>query len=511
MTIIGLSITLIGVSFAYYVSNFNILNKENSNSNISTGSVVEAILEIPEKVDNSNIYPGYKSAKEYIVKGKGNSKSIPTEASLIVKPNLGDFSKYVYWSLYKSDEEITCTHSLISNDTSFSNKSECDIPDTAKLVLSGNADTTHINMTVNYDTDDKYYLVTEYLDSADDQSELMGKKFNIDISLEKPEDSIQNKIIGELDTTGKCPTVNEDGTVNVLAAEYENFYLCSAPDNYGTSYYYRGNVQNNYVKFAGFYWRIVRINGDGSIRLIYDGTSLHANGEVSEDRQIGTSAFNETADDNAYVGYMYGTPGSSTYAETHANINDSTMKKYIDTWYENNLLDVSEYISDSDFYNDRSFSPYETKNAAGYSKIETAYHWHNPNYVIVEGDVWSFNPNSNFLTINKKVKNDIFNVKSGYLKYPIGLISLDELILAGGEIGCNDKFYMYSGQSYWTMSPYMFYGNAARFRIMASFGNLWIDAAANEILGVRPVISLKPDSLKSGEGTMSNPYVITEN
>ena len=122
-----------------------------------------------------------------------------------------------------------------------------------------------------------------------------------------------NNIIKELDTTGSCPTVNTDGSVNVASAESENSLLCSAPDNYGTSYYFRGNVSNNYVKFANFYWRIVRINGDGSIRVIFDGTTAHANGESSEDRIIGYSAFNEKSDDNAYIGYMYGTPGSSTY------------------------------------------------------------------------------------------------------------------------------------------------------------------------------------------------------
>ena len=151
------------------------------------------------------------------------------------------------------------------------------------------------------------------------------------------EDTIVNSIKSQLDTTGKCPIVNNDGTVNVTGAESENSLLCSAPDNYGTSYYYRGNVSNNYVYFAGFYWRIVRINGDSSVRIIYDGTTAHENGEASNDRIIGTSAFNEKNDDNAYVGYMYGTLNSSTYEETHANINDSTIKKYVDSWYENNI------------------------------------------------------------------------------------------------------------------------------------------------------------------------------
>ena len=146
---------------------------------------------------------------------------------------------------------------------------------------------------------------------------------------ENEENSIKSTIMSQLDTTGKCPVANADGNVTVTSIESTNSLLCSTQDNYGTSYYYRGNVMNNYVKFANLYWRIVRINGDGSIRLVYDGTSAHANGEASNDRVIGTSAFNIPADDNAYVGYMYGTTNSSTYAETHANINDSTVKKFI--------------------------------------------------------------------------------------------------------------------------------------------------------------------------------------
>ena len=77
------------------------MNKDNSNSTITAGSLVEAILEIPDKGDNTNIYPGYKSSKEYIVKGKGNSNSLPTDASLVVKSNLGDFSN-MYIGLYIS-------------------------------------------------------------------------------------------------------------------------------------------------------------------------------------------------------------------------------------------------------------------------------------------------------------------------------------------------------------------------------------------------------------------------
>ena len=156
--------------------------------------------------------------------------------------------------------------------------------------------------------------------------------------------NVASQIIAQLDTTGSCPTVNEDGTVNVASAESEKSLVCSAPDDYGTSYYFRGNVENNWVKFAGFYWRIIRVNGDSTLRMIYSGDAsvidaLENKEEVLKNgyddsttkyTQIGESAFNESYNDNAYVGYMYGTPGSNTYTETHANINDSTIKSYID-------------------------------------------------------------------------------------------------------------------------------------------------------------------------------------
>ena len=81
--------------------------------------------------------------------------------------------------------------------------------------------------------------------------------------------------------------------------------LYAMEDDYGTSYYYRGAVEDNYVKFAGFYWRIIRINGDGSLRIIYDGTQAHTNGTNSTNRLAITSqAYNANYNDAKYVGYM---------------------------------------------------------------------------------------------------------------------------------------------------------------------------------------------------------------
>lgn len=323
-------------------------------------------------------------------------------------------------------------------------------------------------------------------------------------------DPIVDKIKTSLDTSGKCPSVNADGSVNVTSAESENSLLCSAPDNYGTSYYYRGNVSNNYVYFANFYWRIVRINGDGSIRMIYDGTKAHENGVASEDRIIGTSAFNEKSDDNAYVGYMYGTPGSATYEETHTNLNDSTIKKHVDNWYENNIkgTNYEQYLADNLFCNNRTISAYNPDGYinSGYSKDSTVYER--------SRGPWSAPSN----TENAKMKfyckqlNDSFTVQSSLgnmsLKYAISLLNKDELVLSGqyGSGSSTKSNYLADGNNYWLISADAFDKKGAKVRIENVNGEIY--DVVNVVYGIKPVINLKQGSLKQGDGTINNPYRI---
>ena len=372
--------------------------------------------------------------------------------------------------------------------------------DSTKTTISGSVESRTLDTNILTPGASKEYSISLWMDKsvtlADDaQNKSFSAKVVIDASMYT---GIVDKIVAQLDTTGKCPTVNDDGTVNVTSAESENALLCSAPDNYGTSYYYRGNVSNNYVKFAGFYWRIVRINGDGSIRMIYDGTSAHENGNFDDDRFIGVSPFNENGDDNAYVGYMYGTPGSSTYEKTHANINDSTIKKYVDNWYENNLKSINyeQYLSDTIFCNDRSFA--SSNSGTGYGNSITNYRWHYLN-----------NPNS--IRIICSQKNDSLTVSdkrnaANTLKYKIALLSADEAFLAGGIWNVyNDLYYLTSGGYFWVMSA-RYYNNSAEIITVDYRGNV-SDNGSNYSGNVKPVINLKPNSLKSGDGTINNPYV----
>ena len=183
--------------------------------------------------------------------------------------------------------------------------------------------------------------------------------------------------------------------------DYYDTYLPTEDDNgiykmeddQGISYYFRGNITNNYVKFGKYtedayaiydsttgtssyanscgdassynctkiasanddkYWRIVRIKGDGSIRMVYDGTSPYANNVASTNRQIGKSVFNYNYNDNAYVGYMYGQTGASTYEDTHENTNDSSIKTTIDRWYSKYLnTNYGRYVANAIYCNDR--------------------------------------------------------------------------------------------------------------------------------------------------------------
>ena len=380
--------------------------------------------------------------------------------------------------------------------------------DETTTVIDGSTESRTLDTGVLSPNGSKDYSVSIWMDKSvtlEDDAQNKVFKSKIVINAEATETAI-DKIIASVDTTGKCPMVNDDGSVNVTEAEDTDGYVCSAKDAYGTSYYYRGNVTNNYVKFADKYWRIVRINGDGTVRVIYDGTSAHANGESSSDRQIGTSAFNNSNDDNAYVGYMYGATGASTYAATHANTNDSTIKTYIDNWYKTNILGTANerYLADNVFCNDRSLAGNNTGTGAGTS--ESYYRWYNGPW-----DSESYSKYNNKMMLTCPQQNDAFTVSditngNGALTYPIGLLSTDEVVLAGGWNGSNSGYYLYSGQWWWASSPSPFIGYDALVRYVAPNGYAHNDSDVLSIFGVRPVLNLKAEVLNNGGGTADNPY-----
>ena len=499
----------IGMSYAYYLANFSVSNPENANNNLTTTSTTDVVMDMQGKYAPSNTVPGFKGVKEVVVRGLGEKNSVPSEASIQITPDFADFGNDVTWKLYKSDTPITCT-SNVNEGIQYYDEATCDVPKSATLELEGGAESSYLNITVNPLTETKYYLVVEYANNGD-QSSQMGKSFSVTIGLGNKVKNPIKDIIAQLDTTGKCPTVNDDGSVNVTGVEATDGYLCKAKDAYGDSYYYRGNVTNNYVKFADEYWRIVRINGDDTVRVIYDGTKAHANGESSDDRQLDTVEYNNSSNDNAYVGYMYGVTGASTYEETHANTTDSIIKTYIDNWYKTNILGTAneQYLADNVFCNDRSLAGNNSGTGAGTD--HSSYRWSNGPW-----DNESYSKYNNKMMLTCPQQNDAFTVSdttngNGALTYPVGLLSTDEIVLAGGWNKKNSGYYLYSGFDWWTFSPGYFNGHAF-VQTVNYLGNAADGSYAdftNALYRFRPVLNLKAEVLAQGLGTASDPYRIS--
>ena len=268
-------------------------------------------------------------------------------------------------------------------------------------------------------------------------------------------------------------------------------------------YYFAGDAKNNWVKFGGFYWRIIRTNYDGSIRLLYSGTSPD-----TTEGYIGKSAFNSTFNDPMYVGYMYGTSGSLDSNRT--NTNNSTIKTYIDNWYNNNLSSYSKYISTEAVYcNDRNL-------ASGQTYSTTS----NFDYASWERIGTNKQPTYNCTNIKDAFSGSNSEAK---LTYPIGLMTADEVAYAGGKAFTNLPspyawYYLNSaggsitGSTYWySLSPIYWYGSFSWVWGVAGSDNTGYLGrnSVGRSLAVRPVISLKSCTLYStGNGAPETPYEI---
>jgi len=327
-------------------------------------------------------------------------------------------------------------------------------------------------------------------------------------------------------TTSTTPNFANTATTNEGMYAKEDDYTATTGMK---SYYYRGAVDNNWVKFGkegdkDIYWRIIRINGDGSIRMIYSGTT-----KPSEDSSVtgsngvymtGTGTqitnknfkFNSSRNKAEYVGYQYiegqqhgfgkcdGTNNASCTVNGNTVYN-STIKQTIDKWYAGTTLKDNDLIADQIFCNDRSASSTQT---AAWTSTGADYYY---------GASGRLNKNkAPILTCPEE--SDKFTVGTsngnGALTYPVGLITVDEIALAGGKLNFfNKTYYLYTNQSYWSGSPYVFYSsntsanefNVNPYGVLDSF---YVDSFA----GARPVVSLSSKAKLSGSGTYDDVYTV---
>jgi len=304
---------------------------------------------------------------------------------------------------------------------------------------------------------------------------------------------------------------SRSGSVTAKFTESTPTTVYSAADDNGTSYMFAGVNPNNWVKLGNLYFRIIRFNGDGTMRLIYSGEgSAQTSGTGT---QIGTSKFNASNNDNMYVGLQY------TRGQVHGtSVNSTILGESISTyatilygWYNRKIKPNYDGLIDTNvgFCSDREPST-DQSTSNGNGGIGTTETYYGARARYVKGVSWQTN-----FTPTLSCKN-----ASDNLKLPVGLITADEYFLAGGGSPSsssyyNTTFWLHTGENYWTMSSYSFYSGYAYVFGVLSTGYLGYWNVTN-IIGVRPVINLKSTTtfMNNGTGdpgTSTNPYEVIVN
>ncbi|MCI8394715.1 MAG: hypothetical protein HFH86_04485 [Bacilli bacterium] len=464
---------------------------------------------------------GFQTLAEAMLVNEYQSSSVEQAKNLIKNKQVPDFSKtapLIDWQenhemntlttrpvlphpdkvgQYQGFTNIEQSYLRLSNGYTFDSE-------TGKYTLTDSflIDPTTIT---DYDTKDYYYCGAGVNISA---SDVMSPYRNYEncteiykIGSATKEDSIQT---GSSGNTFQMIQYNLSGNrynQKELESDKSDKGLYMTLDDNGESYYYRGSVNNNYVKFAGFYWRIIRLNGDGSVRLLYAGNTPTANGiELSLDKK--NSVYNSQSNLPGYVGYMYGN-NLDTYENASKNEKDSTIKTVLDNWYQKNILEKGYHdkVADSIFCNDRGL-----QSGDGMSTTQNTYYMPHQRLRVDQEPTLMCHQEGDRFTVSEEKGN-------GALTYPIGLITSDELQYAGMAEGYLNKLsYAHSSLTYWTMSPSWFLTTSGTSRVMKESRLGYVHYSDNVLTaaGVRAVINLNQNTIiTGGTGTVSNPFVVT--
>ena len=493
LVIVSLLVVVLSVSLAYFTA--QIIGKGKDVS-VTSANLQIVFTDSDGALTETDIEPGWSATKTFTIK---NDTKTEYKYNIVIKDLLNTFVTNGYLQ-YK----ITSTNDGY-NMTEFKDIPKSSAPKDTILAYSV---VIPNGVTQSYTIEFKYAN-----DESVDQSEDMGKKLSgtlfITEGTEQP--TLLSQILNDnptrntRDTYDAVFTNNTTGTL--FTATEKNVHNIADT----TVYYYAGNTTNNWVKFAGYYWRIIRTNADGSIRLLYSGTE--AEGTTGTNGMINTStAFNSSCNSPKYVGYMYG-ENADTLANARTNTKNSTIKDKIDTWYAQNMTSYTKYLSTTAVYcNDRTektSGTYTTGNTtfyyAPYARVYTNYA---PTYDCTEA-------------------SDAFSGSntSAKLTYPIALMTADEIMRAGGKVETSLTspyawYYLNSTNGsitgsnlWWLLSPSDWNGSGAYvFGVGGSSnpGSLYYNYVyfAN---GVRPAISLKSCVKTSGgDGSANAPYTIEE-
>ncbi len=483
LVVASLLVVVLSVTLAYFTA--QIIGKGKIVT-INSADLKIIFTDSDGSISGTNIEPGkWNVTKTFTIENKSNETY---KYNIVIQDLVNTFVTEGYLQ-YK----ITSTNGGY-NMTEFK-----DVPksETATDTILAYSVSIPVGVTQSYTVEFKYAN-----DESVDQSNDMGKKLSgtlfITEGTEDPNKTLYNQLLVD-----KSTKLTRTDFSKVLTDNNTNTLYTGVEDS-KTVYYFAGNATDNWVKFGknasnqDLYWRIIRTNSDGSVRLLYHGTST-----TTTDAYIGTSAFNSSYDNIAYVSYMYGSLGSISSARE--NTNNSTIKTTIDNWYISNLeaKGYTKYLSTTAVYcNDRSTS--DNAYFGAYTRLITNK---TPSYDCAATE--------DKFTVDTSTGN-------GKLTYPIALMTADEVSFAGGLYGANTPTWYYynsvNGSStgskfWWLLSPLdSSTSGSSMFIVRGSSnpGRLNYNYV-NSNNGVRPALSLKSCvKYSSGDGSASDPYTIKE-
>ncbi len=494
LVVVSLLVVVLSVSLVWFT--IQIIEK-GKNLDASSINLRIAFNHTDGAISGSNIESGWSDTKTFTI--TNNSKE-EYKYNISIKDLVNTFVTEGYLQ-YK----ITSTNDGY-NMTDYKDVSKSD---TATDTILAYSVSIPVGVTQTYTIEFRYLN-----DEDDEQSEDMGKILSGTLFI--TEGTEEPTLYSALLSDRGIATTNR--TTFSSAFDSTDQVLYTATENGTTVYYFAGNVTTNWVKFGknssgnDLYWRIIRTNADGGVRLLYHGTSTTA-----EDAYIGTSAFNSGWNNIAYVSYMYGS--LSSVENARENTTDSTIKEVIDKWYASNMTSYTKYLSTTAVYcNDRTYTVDGSSTYFGaYTRLNTSK---TPSY-------------------DCTVTEDKFTVDSstgnGKLTYPIALMTADEVSYAGGVFTTNnanawyfrnakegtittssstDTSYSSTGSTWWwLLSPSYWRGSSADVFIVSgsSYPGYLFDNDTMQTCRVRPVISLKTCvKYGTGDGSADYPYTIEE-
>ncbi len=520
-------ICVVGVSYAFFTAG---MSSETSTTVRADAGTMKITYDGGKEINLSGIYPkdDVWATKNITVTGNNT-----TDAEMYYKLTL-----VVDSNTFKTDDPLQ--YELVSTNDSTNGEvipaiSKTDITGTSIELGSGKfAKANNAKHT--------YLLKIYYPKKTTSQNANQGAAFSAHVEITSAKAPTVSNLAETIRAKNevKAPITTPGAAVSTA----DEALLASAEDDYGTSYYFRGAVTNNYVEFANKCWRIVRVGGDGSVKLILhnDNTAGAANPcdsannseEAAFARYSGTtytSVFNENVNDNAYVGFKYGIvpgcenhpeitseytckqnnytwKGSTSYAEAHANTNKSTILTNLEAWYDkNNLKDYEKVIADAVWCTDKT-NVTDTSYNSGYNNVTGLGFGTNITFYGATQRLRSTPESAGGTGPSLKCNGELSKINS-----KVGLITADELAFAGYAFRLdNTTTYLQenaTGYSGWcSLSPSEFIGGHAGVWGMESFNGRLTGLVVNISYGVRPSISLKSTTNVTGEGTSDKPYKV---